>query len=111
MARMKRIALSMLVAYAASMTLYASHKSAEVMLFRRIYGPGFHTYASQSSESYPLMMIAKDYGLDLSPRELWALQIADIQGLLLVPASVSFFLLGLGAVLIPASWRSNLDKD
>jgi hypothetical protein len=111
MARLRRIALGLLVAYAASMTLYASRMSAEVFIYRRIMERGPQADRSRMSASDPLMRIAKDYGADLTPLEYWALRIADVQGLLLVPLIVLFFLLGLGAALIPSPSRSNFDKD
>ena len=112
MARWKRIALGLLVAYAASMTLYASRKSAEAYLFRRIlYDHGAQRTAFQKSESFPLLMVAKDYGVDLTLLDIWSLRLADIQGLLMVPLVVLFFLLGLCAAWIPSPSRSNFDKD
>jgi hypothetical protein len=113
MARLRRIALGLLVAYAASMTLYASRMSAEVFLYRRIMERGPQADRSRMSASDPLVRTAKDYGADLTPLEYWAVRIADIQGLLLGPLIVLFFLIGLGAGLIPSlsPSRSNFDKD
>jgi hypothetical protein len=111
MGRWKRIALGLLVAYAASMTLHASRMSAEVFLYRRITERGPRADPSRRAASDSLMRIAKDYGADLTLLEYSALRIADIQGLLLVPLIVLFFLLGLGAGLIPSPSRSNFDKD
>jgi hypothetical protein len=111
MARMRRIALGLLVAYAASMTLYASRMSAEVFLYRRLFEKSVQADPSRMSSGEPLMRITRDYGLDLTFLEYWALRIADIQGLLMVPAIVLFFLLGLGAALVPSPSRSKPEKD
>jgi hypothetical protein len=110
MARLKRIALGLLVAYAASMTLYASRMSAEVFLYRRIMVRDPSDRARLSA-SDPLMRTAKDYGTDLTHLEDLALRIADIQGLLMVPLIVLFFLIGLGAAFVRSPSRSIFDKD
>ena len=111
MARLKRIALGVLVAYSASMTLYASRMSAEVFLYRRVLERVDPSHRHRLLSGDALMRIAKDFGADLTPLEYWALRIADIQGLLLVPLIVLFFLLGLSAALFYSPSRSILDKD
>ncbi len=111
MARIKRIALGLLVAYAASMTLYASRMSAEVFLYRRIFEKSNQADPSRMSSGEPLMRITRDYGTDLTLVESWALRIADMQGLLMGPAIGLFFLLGMGAALIPSPSRSKPEKD
>ena len=111
MARLKRIALGLLVAYAASMTLYASRMSVEVFIYRRIMERGPRADASRILAGDYLMRIARDYGADLTYVEFLALRLGDIQGLLMVPLIVLFFLIGLGAALIPSPSRSIFDKD
>ena len=111
MARLKRIALGLLVAYAASMTLL---RLADVGRGVPLPAdPGRRTEADRAriSASDPLMRTARDYGADLTPLEHLAVRIADLQGLLMVPSIVLFFLVGLGAGLIPTPSRSNFDKD
>ena len=111
MSRWQRVLIGLLAAYAASMTLLAARRSAEARLYRRLYEGFTRGSEFQRSETYSLRDLARDYGLDLSRLEIWSLWIADIQGPLLIPLIVSFFLIGLGAALVHSPSRSKLDKD
>lgn len=111
MSRIHRVAVGLLAAYAASMTLLAARRSAEAWLYRRLYEGFTRNSPFRQSEDYPLLGLARDYGLDLTRLEIWSLRIADLQGSILVPLIALFFLLGLGAALIRSPLRSKLPKD
>ncbi len=112
MSRIHRVAVGLLAAYAASMTLLAARRSAEAQLYRRLYDLFTRSNpAARRPEDFPLWEIARDFGLDLTRLEIWSLRIADVQGSILVPLIALFFLLGLGAALIRSPSRSKLPKD
>jgi hypothetical protein len=111
MKRIQRVLVGLLVAYAASMTLLASRRSAEALLFRRLHELATRGHVQERPSGFPLREFARDFGLNLSRLEIWSLLIGDIQGPLLVPAIVVFFLLGLGAALFRIPPPSRFDKD